>query len=126
MAHLLLEDGERREAIELAPDVPAKAGRALEGALVLEDKAASREHCLLERTTEGWRIRDLASRNGTRLNGRLLARDAVALRPGDRIEIGLAVLTFGGEGEAGASAVRALEAAARAREKSTASIAGLG
>jgi diguanylate cyclase (GGDEF)-like protein len=126
MAHILLEDGKRREPLELAPDLPAKIGRALEGAVVLEDKAASREHCLVERTPEGWRLRDLGSRNGTRLNGRLLPKEPALLRAGDRIEIGQAVLTFAGEGDEGKATVSALETAARARERSTASLAALG
>jgi Nif-specific regulatory protein len=125
MAHIFLEDGKIRKAIELAPDLPAKIGRALQGAVVLEDGAASREHCLLERTPAGWLVRDLGSRNGTRHNGRLLGKEPQLLTPGDRIEIGQAVISFAGEGETGAAAVQALEAAARARETSTATASAL-
>ncbi|HZV00425.1 MAG TPA: sigma 54-interacting transcriptional regulator [Planctomycetota bacterium] len=115
MAHVFLEDGNRKVIVELPPDVPAKVGRALQGTLVLEDGAASREHCILERTPGGWQLRDLGSRNGTRLNGRVTT-EATLLRPGDRIEIGAACLTYAGDGEEGERAARALESAARARE----------
>jgi diguanylate cyclase (GGDEF)-like protein len=125
MAHLFVEDGKKRTTVELLPDVPGKVGRALQGAVVLEDGAASREHCLIERTPRGWQLRDLKSRNGTRLNGRIAADEPVLLRPGDRIEIGAACLTFAGEGEEGARAARALEAASRSREASNASTAAL-
>ncbi|MBI3725910.1 sigma 54-interacting transcriptional regulator [bacterium] len=125
MAHILVEDGKRRLAIELAPDIPAKVGRALGGAVVLEDGAASREHCVLERTPEGWRVRDLGSRNGTRLNGRPLGEESVPLQPGDRIEIGQAVLSFAGEGDSGKTTLKALEAAAQSRDTSNASASSL-
>ncbi len=119
MAHLFVEDGKKRKTLELPPDVPAKIGRALGQSIVLEDGGASREHCLIERTPGGWLLRDLGSRNGTRLNGRpVLKEEPLLLRPGDRVEIGAACLTFAGEGEEGARAAKALEAASKAREAS--------
>jgi Nif-specific regulatory protein len=126
MAHIFVEDGKKRRTLELPPDVPAKIGRALGGAVVLEDGGASREHCLIERTPGGWLLRDLGSRNGTRLNGRpVLKEEPPLLRPGDRVEIGAACITFAGEGEEGARAARALEAASKAREASGATAAVL-
>src|SRR5271167_3509037 len=98
MAHLFVEDGKKRKILELAPDVPGKVGRALGQTVVLEDGGASREHCLIERTPAGWQLRDLGSRNGTRLNGRPVVKEEPALlHAGDRIEIGAASLTFTGE-----------------------------
>src|SRR5271156_6628612 len=101
MAHVFVEDGKKRLSVSLAPDLPAKVGRGLGGGVVLEDAASSREHCLIERTPEGWRVRDLRSRNGPRVNGRSLGEASVLLQSGDRIEIGMAVLSFAGEGEQG-------------------------
>lgn len=51
------------------------------------DQSLAREHLIFERTADGWTIRDLASRNGSNLNGiRLTA--PVRLSHGDRITAG--------------------------------------
>jgi pSer/pThr/pTyr-binding forkhead associated (FHA) protein len=47
----------------------------------------SRQHCLLRVTSEGAFIKDLGSRNGTLVNGVLLARER-RLQQGDLIQIG--------------------------------------
>ena len=62
------------------------------------DQSLSREHLIFERTREGWTIRDLASRNGTNVNGRRLI-DAVPLTHGDRITAGHLSIRFDTEGE---------------------------
>ncbi len=61
-------------------------GRGPDNALVLVDIMASRQHCIIERTADGWRVRDLGSSNGTRLNGQIIKLSP--LRPGDAIQIG--------------------------------------
>ncbi|MGE0710975.1 MAG: sigma 54-interacting transcriptional regulator [Planctomycetota bacterium] len=80
---------------------PITVGRALENAIVVEDTASSRQHCQVERDEEGqaW-LRDLESRNGTRLNGRFVRK--ALLQQGDRIEIGATVITFMADDEAAA------------------------
>jgi len=61
-------------------------GRGEETDLRFDDAAMSREHAALERSGEGFRIRDLASSNGVRVNGStVLVAD---LKHGDRIELG--------------------------------------
>ena len=59
------------------------------------DAAVSAHHARVEREGGGWRLRDLASTNGTWLNGRRLSTPA-RLRDGDRITLGPAgpVLEF--------------------------------
>ena len=66
-----------------------RIGRAHDADLQLIDDRVSREHCTLEVTPEGVRLRDLNSRNGTWLNGKRVSRD-VETALGDRAEIKLA------------------------------------
>jgi GAF domain-containing protein len=53
----------------------------------VEDQKLSREHLVFERTSEAWTVRDVGSRNGTRINGVRLIGSA-CLSHGDRISAG--------------------------------------
>jgi len=71
--------------------VPARllVGRASTATLQLDDAHVSGEHATLFWTPEGWRVRDLASRNGTFVNGRRLDRgEERALCEGDEVGFG--------------------------------------
>ena len=111
---VVIESGSRSWIQEVVVGEPISIGRALENTIVLEDTGASRDHAVIERDDEGqhW-LRDLESRNGTKLNGRFVKK--ALLRPGDRIEIGATAITFTGEGEAGAQAAQAIDEEVRAR-----------
>ena len=62
-------------------------GRAPESDIPLDSTRVSRHHAELQKDADGhWLVRDLSSRNGTRVNGRPVARQA--LQHGDRIHIG--------------------------------------
>jgi hypothetical protein len=62
-------------------------GRALEGAgLLILECSVSRHHAHLARDGQSWRLRDLASINGTFVNDE--AVDSVVLAHGDRIAVG--------------------------------------
>jgi hypothetical protein len=63
-------------------------GRARDSDCVLPDPTVSRTHAWLRRDGDGhcW-LRDLASSNGTWVNGRRVV-DEVTVRPGDRISFG--------------------------------------
>ena len=61
-------------------------GRHPENAVALRDELLSRFHCVVEANGVGLRIRDLGSRNGTKVNGAKVT-DAV-LSPGDVLRIG--------------------------------------
>ncbi len=68
-------------------DRPITIGRHPENVLPLTDTQASRFHCVIARTPEGnYLIRDLDSRNGTRLNGKPIKTSL--LQKGDLITIG--------------------------------------
>lgn len=61
-------------------------GRSPDCTVQVSDPAASRLHCRLERTPQGWKLVDLESSNGTAVNGRMTNSQLVA--DGDVISIG--------------------------------------
>lgn len=68
-------------------------GRLKKCDICLPDANASREHAVLEREGDGWRIADLGSTNGTMLNGELLTQPT-RLRDGDLIGIGVTEIVY--------------------------------
>ncbi|HPB51164.1 MAG TPA: sigma 54-interacting transcriptional regulator [Myxococcota bacterium] len=67
-------------------------GSSRENDLVLDDPGVSRHHFRIERTAEGWTIRDLDSTNGTTVD-RVRVGEAL-LRSGSEIRAGRTVLRF--------------------------------
>lgn len=61
-----------------------------------EDAGLSRNHLALERTGDVWAVVDLGSRNGTKVNGVLVAPRRV-LMPGDRVTAGSLLLEYRSE-----------------------------
>ncbi len=72
---------------------PSTIGRATDNDLVLADIAVSRKHVNLRFDGTTWLLRDRGSGNGTVVNGEV-EENEVALRSGDRVEIGNTVLRF--------------------------------
>src|SRR5579884_330162 len=72
---------------------PLRLGRSADNEMVLGDPNVSRHHAVIEPGPSGPLLRDLESRNGTRLNGERIA-DAAPLLPGAEIAIGPFRLTF--------------------------------
>jgi pSer/pThr/pTyr-binding forkhead associated (FHA) protein len=70
----------------LVPGSPVVIGRGGENQIVLHSNRCSRRHCEIFSKNGDWFVRDLDSRNGTRLNGHPL-KNVKPLIPGDRIEI---------------------------------------
>ena len=62
------------------------------------DQRLSREHLVFERSTDGWTVRDVGSRNGTCVNGAQLAGTAT-LAHGDRITAGHISIRYDTRGE---------------------------
>ncbi len=91
MARLVIFDGTSSKTVELT-DAISVAGRAPENRIVIDDKQSSRRHFQIEKVDIGFKLVDLESRNGTRVNDRSVNQSL--LRPGDRIQIGKHVLTF--------------------------------
>jgi transcriptional regulator with GAF, ATPase, and Fis domain len=67
-------------------------GRDPASTICLSDLALSRRHCVIARTAEGWRIRDLKSFNGTFVNGMQITEHLLA--DGDRLSLGGSTFVF--------------------------------
>ena len=91
MARLVIFDGTQTRNVELS-DAVTVAGRSSDNKIHIEDKQASRKHFQIEKTEFGFKVVDLESRNGTRVNDRVV--NQALLRPGDRIQVGKHTLTF--------------------------------
>jgi len=75
-----------------------RLGRSSSNDIHIPDEELSRNHCLFEPVgDEGLRLTDLASANGTFLNGRLLDGDPAELHIGDVIEVGSTVVRIVGD-----------------------------
>jgi putative nucleotidyltransferase with HDIG domain len=79
--------GRTWEATELL-----RVGRLDPLEIVLDDGSVSRYHAELRATERGWRVRDLGSTNGTRLNGVRLGSGQWPLRAKDLLQFGEVVL----------------------------------
>jgi pSer/pThr/pTyr-binding forkhead associated (FHA) protein len=78
---------------ELAPgqafplSVVTGLGRASSNTVIVDDPFASSEHALLSRRNGRWWLEDLASRNGTFVNGERLSAPAI-VATGDEVGVG--------------------------------------
>jgi Nif-specific regulatory protein len=75
-------------------------GRQASSQLCVGDISVSRQHCVIRPAKDGFQIHDLASNNGTFLNGKRV--DESVLADGDKIRIGDTVLVFSEKEENGA------------------------
>jgi len=92
MAHLEIKTNRGTKRLTLG-DGTVAIGRHPDNTLVLPDELASRHHCVIEPHDGGFRVRDLGSSNGTKLNNRLL-REAQPLDNGDVVRVGKIELRF--------------------------------
>ena len=74
-------------ALPRAEGIRVTIGRGPSCDCLLPEDSVSRRHAELWRESGRWYVRDLGSRNGTRLNG-MRVLEAVELRPGDRLALG--------------------------------------
>lgn len=91
MARLRIECEGRTQDLGIGTTV-LTLGRGEESTIVLDDKQASRVHCQIEKFDGGYKVVDLESRNGTKVNGNFVNQHV--LKNGDRIEVGAVVVTF--------------------------------
>lgn len=71
----------------------ASIGRATSNRIVVPDEICSRNHCEIYFDDGRWKLRDLGSRNGTRVRGEPISGD-FALTEGRQFQIGNTFLTF--------------------------------
>ena len=81
-------------------NAPLRLGRSSASDICIVDERLSRMHCLFEPDGSGGvGIIDLASANGTTVNGRIVGGDPMPLSVGDKIEVGGSVLEVVADGE---------------------------
>ena len=91
---LLVEQGPDKGREFAIPDGGADIGRSDQNTMVLADAELSRRHCRLDFRDGALWVADLASANGTFVNGREVQESPLA--PGDRLSIGASVLAVAG------------------------------
>ncbi|HTS36491.1 MAG TPA: sigma 54-interacting transcriptional regulator [Candidatus Solibacter sp.] len=90
---LLAVAGPLKDSTIPLPDGEATLGRDPTNAVAVIDPSVSRRHCQFRREEDGrFQVRDLASRNGTQLNGQTVQEQW--LRHGDEIAVGDSVFRF--------------------------------
>ncbi len=92
---LVIETPERRWVYPWSGE-PLRIGRSSRCDLQLDDENCSRKHLLLTWDGRSARVKDLDTRNGTRLDG--VALQEAVLSEGGLLEIGRTRLTFAGSG----------------------------
>jgi len=94
MAFLEIKSPRGVERMELESGVAVSVGRARENTLRNEaDDSMSRQHCLFEPAMKGWAVRDLGSRNGTKVNGQRISTPT-SLASGDVVKAGRLEIRF--------------------------------
>src|SRR5262245_21361211 len=79
---------------------PVTIGRLPDNVLQFAADGLSRNHAVIESYGEGWRLRDLGSRNGTKVNGRRVSESK--LRHGDIVHLGAVEIRYINPDEASA------------------------
>jgi Nif-specific regulatory protein len=94
VAYLVVKQGGKPcDVFRLVPGKVVTVGRAPTNRVVVWDDVCSRNHCEIFQSDSAWTLRDLGSRNGTRINGERVAGDR-ELTEGELIQIGECELGF--------------------------------
>ena len=109
-------DGALPEQIPLA-SFPFTIGRTDSADLTVPSNRVSREHALILRENDGYRIRDLGSTNGTYVNGQRI--EEALLEDGDLVVVADVELTFftGSDGSADGNATQRIDSCPNPRER---------
>lgn len=91
MSYLEFITNEGQKLVQLT-DRSVSIGRGSNNVVEIAEDRASRQHCVIEKTGEGYVVRDLDSKNGTRVNGNKVS--VKVLRPGDEVQIGATRIVF--------------------------------
>ena len=71
-------------------------GRAPLNQIVIDDPAVSAQHAIITKSDESYRLKDLHSTNGTKVND--VSVSDIALQDGDKIQFGPVAAVFAGRG----------------------------
>jgi transcriptional regulator with GAF, ATPase, and Fis domain len=94
LAYLVIREGANWTVVfRLIPGQSATIGRAPTNQIVIKDERCSRSHAEIFLANGRWTLRDLESRNGTAVGGKLVKGD-YALSPGEIIRIGRSQMAF--------------------------------
>src|ERR1043165_9063419 len=91
MPYLEVKSAQGQKRLELGMN-SLTVGRLPDNAIVIADDKASRHHCVIEPVEGGFRVRDLGSSNGTKLNNKPVSVEY--LDNGDVVKIGSTELRF--------------------------------
>ena len=91
-ARLVIYKGNKTDLSVPVAESGAGIGREPGNHVQLASSEVSKRHAFLQRTADGWCIRDLNSRNGLFVNGRRV-REAI-ISDGDRLTVGPCELVF--------------------------------
>ena len=92
-SYLTMTSGSRQGvSYALDPADENRIGRGVDCTVVLNDALCSRVHAIVLRHSDGWRIRDLDSRNGTYVNDQKI--DEATIVDGNRIRMGSSEFLF--------------------------------
>ena len=97
---LLVTEGPVKGARYTPTEAGLKLGRASSCDIAITDPALSRNHCLFELRDEAIWVTDLASANGTEVNGEAVTEKQLAL--GDRVVVGDSVIEIVAKGASAA------------------------
>ena len=88
-------DGPKSYPLE---DKISTLGRSKASTVHVDDKAASRKHCMIKRDdADGFTLVDMGSANGTFVNGTRTREQALVTE--DRVKIGKTILVFKDDGD---------------------------
>jgi general secretion pathway protein E len=91
MASLEVSSPKWSRRVDLAKE-SITVGRHPENGIQFNDDGLSRRHCAFEPAGDGWIVRDLGSRNGTKVNG--VKVPEATLTPGDIIRVGVLEIRY--------------------------------
>lgn len=112
---ILIVSGDLKDKCFEVPAAGLRLGRSSSNDIHIPDEELSRNHCLFECSGEtGVTVTDLASANGTFVNGENIGAAMRELKAGDEIQVGQTVINVKGEAAAPAAAAAAPAVAAPA------------
>jgi pSer/pThr/pTyr-binding forkhead associated (FHA) protein/uncharacterized protein (DUF1778 family) len=93
MAKLKIKDEHGKERLHELIDDVTSIGRASSNTIQITDEKGSRQHFRIEKQGTSFKVVDLGSTNGTKLNGVKISADIV-LRVGDQLSVGKTTFTY--------------------------------